>query len=637
MYDSNKPTTNINERAKLELDELNFGFVPVGKSHNLKVQIKNNINFDLVIYPPTLPEGFNIRSFKDSLIIPANDSSKIEFQYKPINNSQSINDTINILNSYGLNHKLLLIASSNYSPYNSKIIINKIGFPITDIDSTTYDTIKIINNHPFPIGIDSFILPENRYIKNMFEETILPFDSNFVILTFTPKEEKLHTDSLKIITDFGVQITVNQDSIICIDRRFFYTNTSQQTQTIYIGATQAMVQYFINSSLVGTLNITEYDSQFRIINFEELKIDLNAGDTLLIEHAKFISSISNLYYPNTNTISKKAFKACSKLISIESCFTNNSFNIIEADLFKHNQELKSARNCFSHSNSLIEIDENLFKFNTKLTNIESCFKSCNLIREIGNDLFINNTKLKYVNNSFENCSQLENIGENLFSNCEDLLELKSCFRNCENLISILSKLFTNCENITNLDSCFMNCSAINSITSELLSNNNMLKNISYCFYNTSLKYVPNNFLKFNTKLEDVSYTFAKCYELIDIPSGIFLTNDILKKINYCFWNCNALRTIPAILFSENTSIHNNSVLNSANQEINFTNFIYQSNVDEIKFSGENINFSNLPHYITENNYFRDYCMNKPAYIKIYDQTTSIVVDDSKTWDGTQWQ
>jgi len=165
-----------------------------------------------------------------------------------------------------------------------------------------------------------------------------------------------------------------------------------------------------------------------------------------------------------------------------------------------------------------------------------------------------NSSFKYIDDASESFgyydkgfagTKLTHVPVDLFNGCTLLTSIGQAFQDCSNLVSVDPTAFKGLINITNMFGVFSN---------------------------SSLSSIPDDLFKYNTKLENVSYLFNKCENLLTLPSTLFSNNILISNFESTFYGCGDITSSTPEFWDNqlwpNVVSHSSCFMNS----INITNF-----------------------------------------------------------------
>jgi hypothetical protein len=130
--------------------------------------------------------------------------------------------------------------------------------------------------------------------------------------------------------------------------------------------------------------------------------------------------------------------------------------------------------------------------------------------------------------------------------------LKGAFYNCNLLELPLNQSILG--DIDDLSYIFYNCSELISIPDGLFDNNPFVTNFSHAFDScNSISSIPDGLFDNNPLVTNFSYIFINV-QLSSIPDGLFDNNPLVTNFSYAFDGCVQLLTIPDGLFDNNTLV-----------------------------------------------------------------------------------
>lgn len=185
--------------------------------------------------------------------------------------------------------------------------------------------------------------------------------------------------------------------------------------------------------------------------------------------------------------------------------------------------------------------------------------------DLPSDLFSKLTKLTTMSEMFINCSGFGGeIPTGWLKSLTSLTSAYCAFYNCAFYGDLPQDLFScissDNQKLTTIESMFRGNTQLTSIPLGLLSTLKALKNTGYCFSGCSglVCEIPQDFFKYNQKLEDISGTFNGCSKLYgSIPGELLHNLPYLKNASSLFSGCSKLTgEIPPKMFytnGENTS------------------------------------------------------------------------------------
>ncbi|MGL5959036.1 MAG: hypothetical protein ACRCZZ_10705, partial [Phocaeicola sp.] len=132
------------------------------------------------------------------------------------------------------------------------------------------------------------------------------------------------------------------------------------------------------------------------------------------------------------------------------------------------------------------------------------------------------------------------------------LNLSRAFQGCSNLEKIPEDLLKYNTRVTDFSYFLSTCQSLVSVPEKLFEQNvdatNFSSLLEYC---SALQMIPENLFANNGEATDFSYSFYACAALKSIPGKLFTKNVKATTFNYTFFGGSALEVIPAGLFAEN--------------------------------------------------------------------------------------
>ena len=455
------------------------------------------------------------------------------------------------------------------------VIINKF---ISDNDYYN-DTIKLkINDVIKIIEIGKSIYKNREYNISIIEI----IDNNLSDITFFEIDDNLY------IKDNENDINYYRESIYC----FNYNNEND------ISVSYGLINNIYESEIKYNCNINSNICGYPIFNLANNKlIGIHYNKSIYFNKGILLNNIINEFIDSLNPnneiiitlhVDEKDISDNKKIYFLDNYDEKHEhlieLNKINTELYIDN-EIQEYHKYFEPQSSG---DYNIkLNFKINLTDCSYMFAGC---KNITNIKFISfNTK--YITNMsylFYRCEKIKKINLYCF-NTTNLIDMSYMFNSCRNLNDIDLSSF-NIENVKNIDYIFYGCDNLQNIYSLSLFSENeidILVNISKDEVNKRI-YILDNFdekhdhlkefnqsntklyigdyeynykkffkfkkegnytvkLKFNFFLNDCSYMFARCKNIINIKFKSFNTQCI-KNMSYMFFECENLNKLDLSSF-----------------------------------------------------------------------------------------
>ncbi len=186
--------------------KFDFGFVAKSKTTEIDFVIANNHSYPMSIKNVRYPLGFNGNI--DGTIPPQTDTVfKLTFMPSAYFDKDYVGD----VNLYTDSDDQIDIAVTGTNIFNeelSKDIIKKIDFGYVKPSSKKELVVKINNIFNFDFSIDEIVVPDDFTVKTASRILIPKNSSKEFTLKFHPKEAKIYSDKVKIVTSIGIDLNV---------------------------------------------------------------------------------------------------------------------------------------------------------------------------------------------------------------------------------------------------------------------------------------------------------------------------------------------------------------------------------------------------------------------------------------------
>jgi len=263
-----------------------------------------------------------------------------------------------------------------------------------------------------------------------------------------------------------------------------------------------------------------------------------------------------------------------------------SLTDIEAGLFDGLDNARSFRYCFSNCTSLRQVPSGLFRGminayeftyvfeNTALESVPAdlfadakdnssvdftyAFAECPNLKTVPAGIFDKFTKVSSpgFRSMFED-SGLETVPAGLFKNNVAVSTgFEDMFFNCHSLKKIEGSIFPTSANVTSLSYTFANCTSLTEIPADLFAPlaESKTKFTAAFVGCTSLKSIPEELFRHNVNVTQFTGTFCGCSSLESIPAGLFSTTGKITTVKDLFAECTSLKSIPSGLFAANGAL-----------------------------------------------------------------------------------
>jgi hypothetical protein len=286
-------------------------------------------------------------------------------------------------------------------------------------------------------------------------------------------------------------------------------------------------------------------------------------------------------------------------------FQASGLTSIPADLFATNTNLKGAIYTFCDTD-ITAVPAGFFENNPQLQTVESTFQSCALLATVPSALFGNCPLIESTQRTFSYCAALTSVPANLLTPLVNLETARSMFEHTgltaipagflatnaaltdayglfdgTQLTGMLDNVFTNQPLLTMADyvfratpitgvganvfsaapelvtilSAFQSCTSLATVHADLLKYQVKLQNVSFLFYQTAaLTTVPATLFTRCTELTNAAYALGYSAGLTSIPAGLLSANTKLTNLSGLCSNCTSLAAIPAGLFTGLTEV-----------------------------------------------------------------------------------
>ena len=452
---------------------------------------------------------------------------------------------------------------------------------------------------------------------------------------------------------------------------FSYINTTHSNQIINIGTDEDGVPYLIRNKELnrGVLRKSIIDNQGTIFNLENLAVFLNKGDTILVNNADKLTSISNLKYASTEQIPSDLFENCENILSFYSVFKGSENNSIPKELFENNKKVLSFESAFEECNNLTEIPQRLFKNNADVKNFQNSFKNSTITKIYDNifpatwteqdvtddDLFngfLEGTNLEEIIvtvNTVENINPILSINKYFKELCSENKFVKLNGKEYKlvqnNWIELMPFVYSNNTesevtvyigaldqgttysvngeegnvNIANIENNIVTNKEELAISvgvgQQLIILNSF--SISYISNLKFNKQIPEGILDVCVNLKNVESIFEGCTNLETVPNNLFQNNKEIRNFSKAFKNT-SVKSISDQMFPSDWS-------QTRIEEIDFTEMFIPLQLYYINSSSSDI--SGVNNVIKEGSFFRELALHKSILT---------LGDNYYRWDGNNW-
>ena len=552
---------NINKTFVIFFIFVNFFFVSVKCTFDIKIKIKSSINAKVM----------NINGRYPSKYCKGNDCSGNSYNFFHNNNDilylkEPSSDSIFYIFKY--DNQL----SDLKGLFKNCTNISYIDFEGFDFTKVT-DTSEMFQNCTSLTSISFGSSEANNVIKMsyMFANCSSLNSINLTIFE-TSKVEKMDgifefcSNLNSIIQNFDTSKVTTMEKMFSkcknlnnLDISNFDVSSVTNMNSMFSGCIKLNS---VNLFKTKTISLINMGSMFQSCS-SLAEIDLSNFDTSSVQF------MSNLFHDCTKLKSLKNFDFnTEKVIKMESMFENCG-SLSNLDLSKfYTPSLRQFSSMFSGCASLTNID--LSKFDTfQVTNFANLFTNCKALKEINLAKFI--TKMvTNMTQMFCNCSSLTKIDISNFDT-ERLIEINSMFKGCSALEEInlnnlknpivvdMKYLFSGCKklktiknenfgtsNVKYMNGMFSGCLGFNKLDLSFLDTKNVINMNS--MFSGCINLESIDITKFNTSnVEDIGAMFADCVSLTSIDLSNFDTSKV-TNMDSLFLNCKNIKILSLSSF-----------------------------------------------------------------------------------------
>lgn len=245
------------------------------------------------------------------------------------------------------------------------------------------------------------------------------------------------------------------------------------------------------------------------------------------------------------------------------------------DLFAHPNAADSFRYAFYQCHTLTTLPAGVFDGCTQAQAFSFIFSDCQALTTLPPNLFSACGNARYFDSAFSGCGALNLLGEGVFYGCHQTASFGATFSRCTELSTLPARLFGGDMQKISLNETFEYCRALSAIPADLFSYacvtslyrtfkgcvritdipSNLLEtsraeisSITEAFAGTGVKRVPEGLLANLSRVGSFEGIFEGCYELNEIPEGLFAGAVSAYTFARAFRNTRVQR-IPEGLFS----------------------------------------------------------------------------------------